>query len=88
MYPSTVGGQRPILVLREGLTLVAAGLALGLIGAIAIQGAISGEIYGVQPLDPTVLALVIVTLATISLIACVLPARRALQVDPAIVLSE
>ena len=76
------------LVLREGLTLVAAGLAIGLIGALAMQRAISGEIYGIQPLDPTVLALVIATLASISLIACILPARRALQVDPAIVLTE
>ena len=73
MYPSKVVGQRSILVLREGLTLVAAGLALGLIGALAMQRAVSGEIYGVQPLDPTVLAVVIVTLATISLIACALP---------------
>ncbi len=76
------------LILKEGFTLVAAGLAVGLVGAVAMQRAVANEIYGVQPLDPTVIALVVATLAAISLIACVIPARRALQVDPAIVLTE
>jgi len=76
------------LILKEGFTLVAAGLAVGLVGAAAMQRAVANEIYGVQPLDPTVIALVVATLAAISLVACVIPARRALQVDPAIVLTE
>lgn len=76
------------LVLREGLTLVAAGLGVGLVGASAMQRAIAGEIYGVSPLDPGVMAMVVAVLAAIGLVACILPARRALQVDPAIVLSE
>jgi predicted permease len=76
------------LVLKEGFVLVGAGLAAGLIGATAMQRAIANEIYGVKPLDHSVIAMVVATLAAISLIACVLPARRALQVDPAIVLTE
>ncbi len=76
------------LVLREGLVLAAAGLAVGLLGSIAMQRAVANEIYGIQPLDPTVLSAVILTLTAISLAASLLPARRALQVDPASVLSE
>jgi predicted permease len=76
------------LVLREGLALVAGGLAVGLVGAVAMQKAVANEIYGVQPLDPKVLALVVATLAAIGLSACVVPARLALRVDPAIVLTE
>jgi predicted permease len=76
------------LVLKEGAVLVGAGLTAGLIGAIAMQKAVANEIYGVKPLDPAVIALVIATLATISLAASILPARRALKVDPAIVLTE
>jgi ABC-type antimicrobial peptide transport system permease subunit len=76
------------LVVREGFVLVGAGLAAGLAGAVAMQRAIANEVYGVEPLDPMVLGLVMATLAAVSLLACVLPARRALQVDPARVLQE
>jgi len=76
------------LVLREGLVLVGTGLALGLLGTVAMQRAVAKEIYGVQPLDPTVIAAVVCVLAAIGMMACLVPARRALAVNPAIVLSE
>jgi ABC-type antimicrobial peptide transport system permease subunit len=76
------------LVLQEGLALVAAGLALGLIGSISLRSIVRKEIYGVAPLDPFVLGSVAILFGGIALIACVVPARRAMQVDPAVVLSE
>lgn len=76
------------LVLREGLALVGAGLVAGLAGAVAMQRAMASEVYGVRPLEPLVLGLVMATLAVVGLAACVLPARRALEVDPVRVLQE
>ena len=69
------------LVLREGLRLVLAGLVLGILGAVLMQKAMASEIYGVRPLDPLVLAVVMVLLAGVALAACAVPARRAMRVD-------
>ncbi|MBL8237201.1 MAG: ABC transporter permease [Bryobacterales bacterium] len=76
------------LVLREGLGLVAFGLVTGLAGAVAMQRAVASIVFGVQPLEPVILASGMVTLTVVGLAACVLPARRALQVDPVQVLQE
>jgi putative ABC transport system permease protein len=76
------------LVLREGLVLVGIGLALGFAGAASLQKAVSSQIYGVRPLDPLVIGAVTVLLGTIALAACVLPACRAVRVDPVAVLNE
>jgi ABC-type antimicrobial peptide transport system permease subunit len=74
------------LMLREGTLLVMIGLALGFDGTIALRRVIENEIYGIHPLDPVVLSTVILTLGLIALIACALPARRAMRVDPVDVL--
>jgi predicted permease len=76
------------LVLLEGLTIVAAGLVLGLGLALAMQGVIRQEIYGVTPLDPLVYASVMGLLVALAAIACAAPAHRAATVDPATVLEE
>jgi ABC-type antimicrobial peptide transport system permease subunit len=76
------------LILREGFRLVGIGLILGVIGSISLRTIIASEIYGVDPLDPLVMGGVAIVFGLISLAACMLPARRAMQVDPAIVLSE
>jgi ABC-type antimicrobial peptide transport system permease subunit len=74
------------LVLREGFQLVAIGLVLGIIGAASLQKAVASEIYGVRPLDPLVLASVMALLAIVALVACAVPARRAMRVDPMVAL--
>jgi predicted permease len=76
------------LILREGFRLVGIGLILGVIGSISLRTIIASEIYGVGSLDPLVMGSVVIVFGLISLAACMLPARRAMQVDPAIVLSE
>ena len=76
------------LVLLEGLTLVGAGLILGIVGSISLRSILQNEIYGVAPLDPVVLGCVAILFALVALIAGIMPARRAMQVDPNIVLKE
>ena len=76
------------LILREGFVLVGIGLILGVIGSISLRTIIASEIYGVGSLDPLVIGSVAIVFGLISLAASMLPARRAMQVDPAIVLSE
>jgi predicted permease len=76
------------LVLSEGLVLVGTGLVLGIAGAAALRQAIENQLYGVRPLDPLVIGCVTLVLGLVALAACLLPARRATQVDPVIVLNE
>jgi len=76
------------LVLREALWLLGAGLMIGAVGAGALRSVVASQLYGVKPLDPVVISLVVATLAAVGLAACVLPARQATQVDPAMVLRD
>jgi ABC-type antimicrobial peptide transport system permease subunit len=76
------------LVLGEGLVLIAAGLILGLTGAIAMGRLLKGLLFGVQPTDPVLLGAVALATGCAAVLACVAPARRATQVDPVRVLSE
>ncbi len=71
------------LVLRQGMGPVAAGALAGLAAALAATRLLSSLLFGVSPADPAVFASVVVLLAAVGLLACWLPARRALRVDPA-----
>ena len=83
-------GARPPDVMRmvvwKGLTLAIAGGALGLVGAAGVMHALSGLLYGVRPTDPLTFGIVVVVLTTIALVACYVPARRAVSVDPIVAL--
>ncbi|HJO05699.1 MAG TPA: ABC transporter permease [Acidobacteriota bacterium] len=88
---SALGGNaRSIfsLVLREGTAIVALGLTLGLGGAMALRRAIESQLFGVSPMEPAVVATVSGVLATVALIACLIPARRATRIDPVAALAE
>jgi ABC-type antimicrobial peptide transport system permease subunit len=76
------------LVLREGLTFVAAGALLGLAGAFAVRRFIETQLYGVGAMEPLVLGTVAGLLGLVALAACSLPARRAARIDPLIALNE
>jgi putative ABC transport system permease protein len=76
------------LVLHEGLVLVGLGLVVGIAGSFLLHSAVASQIYRVSPFDPLVLLSVIAVLGVIALAACLVPARRAVQVDPMIVLNE
>jgi putative ABC transport system permease protein len=74
--------------LREGLTLAASGLALGLAGACALGRAMQSTLYGTGALSLPVLLAVGLILLLAALVACYLPARRASAVDPMIALRQ
>ena len=76
------------LVLRQGLAIAAGGLAVGLSLAYALGGYVGSFLYGVTRYDAVSFAVVAVTLAMVSIVACVVPARRAAQVDPLTVLKS
>jgi putative ABC transport system permease protein len=71
------------LVLREGMTPVAIGIAAGLAGAAAVARLMATLLFNVDPFDPVTFAAVAATLAGVALVACYVPARRATRVDPA-----
>ena len=70
------------LVLRNGVLLTVLGLAIGLPIAIFMARALSGLLFGVDAGDPGALVGLPALLATVALLACYLPARRASRVDP------
>jgi putative ABC transport system permease protein len=71
------------LVIREGLLVTIAGLALGLGAAMLLTRLMSGLLFGVQPIDAPSFIGAPLVLLIVALIACLLPARRAARVDPA-----
>jgi putative ABC transport system permease protein len=75
-------GQILSLVLRAGAGQVGAGLLVGLGGAFAASRLLQQGLYDVQPFDPAVFATVAGFFAVIATFACLIPARRASQVDP------
>ncbi|NIM50755.1 MAG: FtsX-like permease family protein, partial [Gemmatimonadales bacterium] len=70
------------LVLTRGVGLVTVGIVLGVAAAFGVTRFIQRMLFGVEPTDPTTFAAVSLLLALIALIACLIPAWRALRVDP------
>jgi len=74
------------MVVRQGMTMTLIGLALGLVGVIALSRVMVGMLYGVSPTDPLTFAGVSIVLLIVALLACLIPARRATRVDPIVAL--
>jgi putative ABC transport system permease protein len=74
------------LVLGHGSILIAIGLVLGGAGAVALTRLLKSLLAGVSPLDPATFAGAGLLLAAAALLGCLIPARRATQVDPLIAL--
>jgi putative ABC transport system permease protein len=72
------------MVLLDAMRAVLPGLVVGLVGAFALTRFLRGLLYGVQPTDPTVFAIVALVLTAVALLASWIPARRATRVDPLI----
>lgn len=80
-----LGAQRKAvlwLILREGLTMIAAGVLLGLLFAIGIGKVVSSILFQVSPLDPFAFTFAPALLALAAVLATWLPARRATRITP------
>jgi ABC-type antimicrobial peptide transport system permease subunit len=76
------------MVVRQGTSLAALGLAIGVGAATALSRFLRALLYGVEPSDPLALAFGVVAIGLVALAACVVPARRATRVDPIQALRE
>jgi len=74
------------LVLKRGLKLASAGVAIGLLASLALTRLIKGLLFGVSATDPLTFAVIAILLIAVALLACWIPARRAAKVDPMIAL--
>jgi predicted permease len=74
------------MVLCQGLRLAVVGAAVGLVGALIVSHLMAGLLYGVSPTDPLTFAGVALLLIGVALVACYIPARRAIRVDPLVAL--
>ena len=70
------------LVIGQGLTLAAIGIGLGVTVSLALTPLMSSQLYGVGAIDPITLGSVVALLFAVALLACAVPARRAMAIDP------
>jgi predicted permease len=70
------------MVLRDGARMILAGVVLGVCGGLALTRLMRSMLYGVQATDPLTFIAVALLLSTVALVACYVPARRAMKVDP------
>jgi predicted permease len=74
------------MVMRQGLTLVACGAAIGVAGALGAVHVIASELYGVKSNDPWTFSGGVALILIVGCVACWVPARRAMRVDPMVAL--
>ena len=74
------------MVLKQGSRLACLGIAIGAAGALAATHLMTRFLYDVQPTDPITFVAVSILLMAIALLACYMPARKAMKVDPMILL--
>jgi putative ABC transport system permease protein len=73
-------------VLRQGMLLVGIGVTIGIAAALALGRVVESMLYHLSPRDPVTLAAIVLLLLVVSLVACLVPARRATKVDPMVAL--
>jgi putative ABC transport system permease protein len=88
VYVALGAGRTDVLqlIMSDGARLAGIGIVAGLLGAVAITRVMATLLFEVKPTDPVVFGVVAVLLAVVALVACYLPARRALSVSPTVAL--
>jgi putative ABC transport system permease protein len=84
-----LGAQRSTvfgMILGQGARLVGTGIAIGILAALGLTRLMGSFLYGIRPTDPLTFVVVSLLLASVALLACYLPARRATHVDPMVAL--
>jgi ABC-type antimicrobial peptide transport system permease subunit len=74
------------LIVREGMAVVALGVGVGVVGALALSRVLTSLVFDVSVRDPLTYVVVAASLAAVALVACVLPARKAARTDPLVAL--
>ena len=74
------------LVFKQGMLPVGIGLTIGLVAALAVTPILKSQLVGVSPTDPFTLVVASATLILAATLGCLIPARRAVRVDPAVAL--
>ena len=70
------------LVLKRAMLLAVAGIAIGIVGAVAVTRYLTTLLFGVRPVDAITFVGVGLILAAVVFLACLIPARRAAKIDP------
>jgi predicted permease len=76
------------MILRQGLAIVGAGMIGGVLGAAAMARLVDDFLFGVSPLDPVTYGIATAVLAAVALLACYIPARRVMKVNPTVALHD
>jgi len=74
------------MILRKGLLIIAIGIVIGEVTSLLLTRAIKTQIWGVSAHDPATFSAVLAVLIVVGITACLVPARRATQVDPLVAL--
>ncbi len=76
------------IVLAEGLRPMFIGMGIGFVGSLLLGSVLSKVVFGVSPTDPATIATVSVILASVAVLACMVPAYRAARIDPGVCLRD
>ena len=74
------------MILRKGLVIIAVGILVGEVASLLLTRVIQSQIWGVSAHDPVTFGAVLAVLIAVGVFACLVPARRATQVDPLVAL--
>jgi ABC-type antimicrobial peptide transport system permease subunit len=74
------------MVMRQGMALTSLGVGIGLIGGLALARLMKSLLFGISATDPLTFAAVAALLTLVAMLACYIPARRAMKVDPVVAL--
>jgi putative ABC transport system permease protein len=86
MALGATSGRVMAMVMRQGMTMVIAGLGLGVVGALALTRLMTSLLFSVEPTDPVTFLAVGVVLIAVAALSCFIPARRVTTIDPMIAL--